>query len=151
MSEIKHSPALTALLDYRQADMDGIMVLSRQDIHEIVGDIDRLRSINTELLEALEPFAFIAKIAGKKPDDLKSEMVALKHCRRARTAIAKARGESEADPDWFRSVRDQCSAHGVAFLFKQWSGSSQKAIKAMGRELDGVVHDGYPQGETGHD
>ena len=25
-----------------------------------------------------------------------------------------------AHPDWFRSLRDQCQANGVAFLFKQW-------------------------------
>ena len=49
-----------------------------------------------------------------------------------------------ADPNWFRSVRDQCAEAHVPFLFKQWSGISQKKIKAMGRELDGVVHDGYP-------
>lgn len=48
------------------------------------------------------------------------------------------------DPDWFRSLRDQCAAAGVPFLFKQWEGESQKIIKAKGRELDGVVHDGYP-------
>lgn len=47
-----------------------------------------------ELLGALEPFAFIAKIAGEKQDDMHSEMVALKHCRRAAAAIAKARGET---------------------------------------------------------
>lgn len=50
-----------------------------------------------------------------------------------------------ADPDWFRSLRDQCSAAGVAFLFKQWEGRNQKEIKAKGRALDGVVHDGYPK------
>lgn len=49
-----------------------------------------------------------------------------------------------ADPEWFRSLRDQCAAANVAFLFKQWEGKSPAAIKAMGRELDGVVHDGYP-------
>lgn len=49
------------------------------------------------------------------------------------------------DPDCFRMVRDQCEDAGVAFLFKQWEGVNQKAIKAMGRELDGVIHDGYPQ------
>lgn len=48
------------------------------------------------------------------------------------------------DPDWFRSLRDQCVAAGVPFLFKQWEGRSQREIKAKGRELDGVVHDGYP-------
>lgn len=34
---------------------------------------------------------------------------------------------------------------GVPSLFKQWEGESQKIIKAKGRELDGVVHDGYPE------
>ena len=50
-----------------------------------------------------------------------------------------------ADPDWFRSLRDQCATAGVPFLFKQWEGRNQKEIKARGRELDGVVHDGYPE------
>lgn len=49
-----------------------------------------------------------------------------------------------ANPDWFRSLRDQCAAGGVPFLFKQWEGSSQAVIKAKGRQLDGVTHDGYP-------
>jgi protein gp37 len=48
------------------------------------------------------------------------------------------------NPDWFRGLRDQCAAAGVPFLFKQWEGDGQKAIKAKGRALDGVVHDGYP-------
>lgn len=48
------------------------------------------------------------------------------------------------DPDWFRSLRDQCAAAGVPFLFKQWEGRNQREIKSKGRELDGVVHDGYP-------
>ena len=42
-------------------------------------------------------------------------------------------------PDWVRSLRDQCAAGGVPFLFKQWDGT-----KAAGRLLDGVLHDGYP-------
>jgi len=49
-----------------------------------------------------------------------------------------------ADPDWFRSLRDQCAAAGTPFLFKQWEGKSQIAIKKMGRELDGVIHDEFP-------
>lgn len=49
-----------------------------------------------------------------------------------------------ADPEWFRMLRDQCDAAAVPFLFKQWEGRNQKIIKAKGRELDGVVHDGYP-------
>jgi len=49
-----------------------------------------------------------------------------------------------ADPNWFRSLRNQCADAGVPFLFKQWEGTTQKIIKAKGRELDGVVHDGYP-------
>lgn len=48
------------------------------------------------------------------------------------------------DPDWFRRLRDICADAGVPFLFKQWEGRGQKEIKAKGRELDGVVWDGYP-------
>ena len=59
-------------------------------------------------------------------------------------------------PDWARSLRDQCEAAGVPFLFKQWGhwqvvdGSTGKAAfhavgkKASGRLLDGVVHDAFP-------
>ena len=53
-----------------------------------------------------------------------------------------------ADPDSFRSLRDQCAEASVPFLFKQWEGANQKIIKAKGRALDGVVHDGYPQGRA---
>lgn len=76
-------------------------------------------------------------------------------------------------PDWARSLRDQCAAAGVPFLFKQWGEFSDfdhigmawnelpdrirgrqqflegKAMiqigkKAAGRLLDGVQHDGVP-------
>lgn len=49
-----------------------------------------------------------------------------------------------ANPDWFRSLRDQATANNVCFLFKQWEGKSQKEIKALGRELDGFVWNEYP-------
>jgi protein gp37 len=52
------------------------------------------------------------------------------------------------NPDWFRSIRDQAASAKVPFLFKQWEGRSQREIKAKGRELDGVVHDGYPSEQT---
>lgn len=60
-----------------------------------------------------------------------------------------AGGESGAhyrpvDPAWFRDLRDQCADYSVPFLFKQWEGRTQTEIKRKGRELDGVVHDGYP-------
>lgn len=72
-------------------------------------------------------------------------------------------------PDWFRSLRDQCTAAGVSFLFKQWGewvpmmghvegvpvrgekfthrdgtimGYAGK--KAAGRHLDGITHDHFP-------
>lgn len=56
-----------------------------------------------------------------------------------------------ADPDWFRSLRDQCAAADVPFLFKQWEGKTQPQIKALGRELDGVVHDAYPRASVERD
>lgn len=53
-----------------------------------------------------------------------------------------------ADPDWFRSIRDQCDMHNVPFHFKQWGefDEYQKRVgkKAAGRLLDGETHDGSP-------
>jgi protein gp37 len=78
-------------------------------------------------------------------------------------------------PDWVRSLRDQCAAAGVPFLFKQWGEWSpgyaehgndlgydaivdarqhewpeghcafRVGKKAAGRLLDGRTHDGFPE------
>lgn len=54
-------------------------------------------------------------------------------------------------PDWARSIRDQCTAAGVPFFFKQWgefdSCGMSVGKKAAGRLLDGVEHNGLPAGE----
>lgn len=54
------------------------------------------------------------------------------------------RGARPMNPDWARSLRDQCLEHDVAFLFKQWGG---RTPKANGRELDGRTWDQYPGGD----
>lgn len=43
--------------------------------------------------------------------------------------------------DWVRSLRDQCTAAGVAFWHKQWGGPRPES---GGRVLDGRTHDGMP-------
>ena len=77
-------------------------------------------------------------------------------------------GARPMSPDWSRSLRDQCAAAGVPFLFKQWGewlpmlGQAEGVTvrektttsdgwimgrvgkHAAGRLLDGVQHDGYP-------
>ncbi|ADV68798.1 DUF5131 family protein [Deinococcus maricopensis] len=55
-------------------------------------------------------------------------------------------GESGAsarpiDPEWVRSIRDQCVEQGVAFFHKQWGGRSPKA---NGRLLDGRLWSEFP-------
>lgn len=69
-------------------------------------------------------------------------------------------------PDWARTLRDQCAAAGVPFLFKQWGefsfltdtegrqhspfgGQMGKRVgkKAAGRLLDGVEHNGFPSSD----
>jgi protein gp37 len=45
------------------------------------------------------------------------------------------------NPDWVRSIRDQCVAAGVAFHFKQWGGVQKKQT---GRTLDGRTWDELP-------
>jgi protein gp37 len=77
-------------------------------------------------------------------------------------------------PEWVRSVRDQCAAAGVLFLFKQWgewlpSDAEDQPVyrgehcyiggpwhaykvgkKTAGRLLDGITHDGYPEVRRAH-
>jgi protein gp37 len=70
-----------------------------------------------------------------------------------RSAWAITGGESgrkprPSQPDWFRSLRDQCVAAGVPFHFKQWGeyGSDLVKIgkKTAGRALDGREWDELP-------
>jgi protein gp37 len=54
-------------------------------------------------------------------------------------------GARPIKPEWVQSIRDQCSAKGVAFFFKQWGG----VVKSKsGRNLDGTTHDAFPRGLT---
>ena len=50
-------------------------------------------------------------------------------------------GARPMQADWARSVRDQCQAAGVPFLFKQWGGVNKKKA---GRLLDGRTWDEFP-------
>lgn len=78
-------------------------------------------------------------------------------------------GARPISPDWARSLRDQCAAASVPFLFKQWGEwipmlgqiegvavrektttadgwvMGRAGKKAAGRLLDGVQHDGFPE------
>ncbi|MBB6732807.1 DUF5131 family protein [Cohnella zeiphila] len=46
------------------------------------------------------------------------------------------------DPEWVRTIRDQCINENVAFFFKQWGGVQKHRT---GRELDGRTWDEYPE------
>lgn len=54
-----------------------------------------------------------------------------------------------SDPEWFRSIRDQCKACSVPFLFKQWGEHDEKLCRVgkskAGRMLDEVLHDEFPK------
>ncbi len=51
-------------------------------------------------------------------------------------------GARRMQPEWARSVRDQCVNAGVAFFFKQWGGVQKKKA---GRELDGREWNEFPR------
>ena len=57
-------------------------------------------------------------------------------------------GARPMHPQWARSLRDQCKAAGVAFLFKQWGEHDCRTIrmgkKLTGRLLDGIEHSEFP-------
>lgn len=78
MTQSKHTPVfIDALLNYSQADMDGIIVtVSRQAIHEAVDS-------HTELLEALEDY-----VRACENQDIKLGHITGK----AKDLIAKAKG-----------------------------------------------------------
>ncbi len=50
-------------------------------------------------------------------------------------------GARPMNPDWVRSIRDQCQSNQVPFFFKQWGGVNKKAT---GRVLDGRTWDEMP-------
>ncbi len=61
-------------------------------------------------------------------------------------------GSRAMQPSWVESIRDQCTAAGVAFFFKQWGsfgptddGIKRLGKKAAGRLLNGRTWDQYPQ------
>lgn len=68
-------------------------------------------------------------------------------------------GARPAHPDWFRSLRDQCKAHGVPFFFKSWGEwgfngwdgthalSSSGALRTIGRTED--THGDWPCAKMG--
>lgn len=96
----------------------------------------------------------------------------LHHIRRVDWVIVggeSGHGARPMHPNWARSLRDQCAAAGVPFLFKQWGEweplhtleryqgrtvydfedwqqMRRVGKKAAGRELDGRTHDGFPGG-----
>jgi len=58
------------------------------------------------------------------------------------------RGARPMGADWVRSMRDQCTASGVAFFFKQWGAFNNEGQRGSkhenGRELDGRTWDELP-------
>lgn len=51
-------------------------------------------------------------------------------------------GARELNPEWVRSLRDQCVEAGVPFFFKQWGGNNKKK---NGRLLDGKIYEEFPK------
>lgn len=45
------------------------------------------------------------------------------------------------EPNWVRSIQEQCEDAGVAFFFKQWGGTQKKKA---GRDLDGKTYSEFP-------
>jgi protein gp37 len=54
-------------------------------------------------------------------------------------------GARPMQPEWVRSVRDQCKRAGVSFFFKQWGGVHKSKT---GRDLDGRTYDETPAVEV---
>jgi protein gp37 len=55
----------------------------------------------------------------------------------------------EADPNWFRSIRDQCASTNTAYFHKQHGGTKKIGHIWGGRELDGRTWDELPLAAEG--
>ena len=127
----KRSQRLSALadeLDWQKNVWMGVTV----ETDRYAFRIDHLRSVNA-------PVRFISAepLLGPLPDlDLSgiSWLIA---------GGESGHGARPVKESWIRDLRDQCVAAGTAFFFKQWGG---RTPKANGRELDGIHHDGMPDG-----
>jgi len=109
-----------------------------------------LSAVNIRPWLTKSPYGDCSGCTDSRGDDGTHSEGTIQHPRRNSISWVIAGGESGADfrfsnPDWFRSIRDQCQEAGVPFLFKQWGGVNQQTIKKSGRSLDGVIHDGYPE------
>jgi protein gp37 len=53
------------------------------------------------------------------------------------------------EPDWVKSIQQQCEKHNISFFFKQWGGwgedGKKRAKKANGRKLLGRTWDSMPR------
>jgi protein gp37 len=56
-------------------------------------------------------------------------------------------GARPIDPQWVRTIRDQCAARKVPFFFKQWGGLRPKS---GGRVLDGREWNQWPKSPVEH-
>lgn len=48
------------------------------------------------------------------------------------------------DPDWVRSIRDQCDYYGIPLFFKQWGGPAGAKRDHGDAVLDGKLHKDFP-------
>jgi protein gp37 len=131
----------------------------------LLGPVDLTRVVYPAWKQTDENFPYVAY------DTLRGHMIGPDDVGLPKVDWVIAGGESGPNarpmhPDWARSLRDQCQAAGVPFLFKQWGewlpamqdgnpaavvleiNASNNPIKvgkkAAGRLLDGVSHDGFP-------
>lgn len=124
------------------------------------------------LLEAWPGLTFVSCEPLLGPVDLTEQFVEViadksykSHLGCVITGGESGHGARPSHPDWFRSIRDQCAAAGVPFMFKQWGkfrpvgnytpdgtlidfvGMERVGRKFVGRMLDGREHNGW-FGET---
>ena len=62
-------------------------------------------------------------------------------------------GARRMQPEWARSIRDQCRSARVPFFFKQWGAHDERGVRrgkhVAGRVLDGKTWDEMPPGASG--
>jgi protein gp37 len=106
----------------------------------LLGPVD-LADIEVISEEGMRPRAAVDALRGhvKGPDDMIGRKLGW-----VVAGCESGPGRRPAEIDWFRSLRDQCAAANVPFFLKQLEVNG-KVRKHPMPELDGVVHDAFPQ------
>ena len=137
---------------YRENVWLGTSVENQEYAHERIPQLLRCRDLSPVLFLSCEPLLGPVQLCDLERESEDGQAFDWLSSAGINWVIAGGESGPEArptDPEWFRSLRDQCRTAKVPFLFKQWGEHDENLERVgksrAGRMLDGVLHDEFPR------